>query len=102
MTTPCNCICCTKIKKKSLSLQPTLHTILPLEWEKDGTGIWSAKFLGISYKIYKYATADEHYDLWLDGGRCLAESVDSFEKAQAQAEAHYREQLEKCLEVYNG
>ena len=74
--------------------KPTLHTIKPLEWEKG-----YAKAIDGDYAVF-YSVRAEMFYMRTPYGKML--KVTSIEDGKAQAEAHYREQLGKCLEVYNG
>lgn len=83
---------------------PTLHTIKPLEWETYDTGKEdrpnypiASTSIGFCYEIH-----GNYWSIYKNG--CLQEKFPctSIEDGKAQAEAHYREQLGKCLEVYNG
>ncbi|MCK5236175.1 MAG: hypothetical protein KAR06_04235 [Deltaproteobacteria bacterium] len=77
---------------------PTLYTIPPLEWEKGNMG----------NKSHSAKTAFGYYDVYYKGQWYWSDidgfrrSCTSIEDGKAQAEAHYREQLGKCLEVYRG
>lgn len=84
---------------------PTLYTIKPLEWEEqsNGKGVMAHTPIGISYFVGVCKTNGFRWDYVPDyDEECAAESCDSIEDGKAQAEAHYREQIGKCLEVYNG
>lgn len=80
--------------------KPTLYTILPLEWKKRGDGSWQASFLNEYYEVKEWKGFKDA-SLTVSTPDAINPCT-SIEDGKAQAEAHYREQLGKCLEVYNG
>lgn len=80
---------------------PTLHTIKPLEWSTDSyDGVWSITGLR-TYFVNPLKPEGYEWGFYA-GGEFIGEPCDSIEDGKAQAEAHYRAQLLKCLEVYRG
>jgi hypothetical protein len=79
-------------------IKPTLHTIKPLEWEMSPDAPY---FLAKTpFGFYEVTYSKNGWD-WFRDNEYQA-TCTSIEDGKAQAEAHYREQLGKCLEVYNG
>lgn len=84
-------------------ITPTLYTISSLEWEGDDRhSVYANIAVGryrLSYNGYsKKPWVLEYVDM-------TAQALGDYKKLEdgkVQAEKHYREQLEKCLEVYDG
>ena len=78
-----------------------LYTIKPLEWDE----------LLILRTVNQWVCAETSFgcyyvgeSIWIPCNEDVgnSEMCTSIEDGKAQAEKHYREQLGKCLEVYNG
>jgi hypothetical protein len=79
-----------------------LHTIKPLEWEVKADGLVRVDTIAGRYYVdlglsCKWAFFSDRYPF----DSFSEHPCTSIEDGKAQAEKHYREQLIKCLEVYN-
>ena len=84
----------------------TLYTIPPLEWVKQGKRLYVDTPVGEYSVMFAYISKDEKdvfkWGYWTLGGGKWENPCTSIEDGKAQAEKHYREQLGKCLKVWNG
>lgn len=86
---------------------PTLYIILPLEWKKTEHGTVYVKTPVGRYSIFLIKGIYKwEYISYSDVNQAPNMTAwgfpTSIEDGKAQAEAHYREQIGKCLEVHNG
>ena len=83
--------------------QDTLYRIKPLEWHDEAGQYWYATIPGINLGRYEIDVTSENHFKWYApfgyvGGTVLRNEP-TLEAAKSAAESHYRQRLEKALEV---